>query len=302
MPSLADVYLDRVQKLLAVSGQDNGSVLCILTLVEEVFAPFLLPLPSLTIFQIVAAAPSSTVSLAQFCTKFLSALKKLSGGAGESTGEYDVGGVRDPFLQIALMRVLRLIATENDTTSMSEALGIVMGSTDGTTPAGRAVLLEAAQSILSLGERADHELRVVAVNVLGKFLTFSDPNIRYLTPVPFQLTFNSSTVALDFFDSLLKFDRDAVQRYRPSFIELLQDEDRSIRRKALMLLYTLVDADNVRTLVRELLKVLTDSEPELKQELALKIADVTEKCVNTVLFHPSSVMMSSGTHLLQCGT
>lgn len=91
---------------------------------------------------------------------------------------------------------------------------------------------------------------------------------------------------------VVDLDISAVQRHRAVIVECLRDTDfrcnaslpalplpthLSIRKRALYLIYALVDASNARTLVRELLSFLAVIDPTLRAQLTAKLCFVAEK-------------------------
>ncbi len=102
---------------------------------------------------------------------------------------------------------------------------------------GNSILYETVLAILEID--ADNGLRVMAINILGKFLSNRDNNIRY--------------VALNTLSKVVSMDTNAVQRHRNIILDCLRDGDISIRRRALELSYALINESNVRVLTRELL-------------------------------------------------
>ena len=56
-------------------------------------------------------------------------------------------------------------------------------------------------------------------------------------------------------------DNSSVQRHRGTIVECLKDADISIRHRAQHLVYSLVNDDNVRILVRELVDYLAEARP-----------------------------------------
>jgi AP-1 complex subunit gamma-1 len=93
-------------------------------------------------------------------------------------------------------------------------------------------------------------LRVLAINVLGRFLQNRDNNIRY--------------VALQTLSKVVHVDTEAVQRHRNIIVECLKDADISIRKRALDLIYSLVNEANVNVLAGELINFLQTTTQEFK--------------------------------------
>ncbi len=69
----------------------------------------------------------------------------------------------------------------------------------------------------------------------------------------------------------------AVQRHRATIVECVKDADVSIRRRALELVYSLVNESNIRTLTRELLDYLAVSDAEFKPDLTAKICMLIQR-------------------------
>jgi len=136
-----------------------------------------------------------------------------------------------------------------------------MGNTETSKNAGNAILYECVQTIMAI--ESESGLRVLAINILGRFLLNRDNNIRY--------------VALNTLQTVLATDLQAVQRHRKTVVECLKDNDISIRRRALALTFGLVNESNVRVLARELLNFLMTAEGDLKSECVAKICQVVDK-------------------------
>jgi len=177
--------------------------------------------------------------------------------------EYDVNGITDPFLQIRLLRFLRLLGKGDADSSdvMSDILAQVATNTEGNKNAGNAILYECVQSIM--GIEAIGGLRVLAINILGRFLANRDNNIRY--------------VALNTLVKVVSVDTKAVQRHRNTIVECVKDSDVSIRRRALELVCALVNESNVKSLTEELVDYLKISDPEFKGDLTSKISGLVHK-------------------------
>ncbi|KAL3677813.1 hypothetical protein R1sor_020769 [Riccia sorocarpa] len=177
--------------------------------------------------------------------------------------EYDVGGITDPFLQIRVLRLLRLVGKGDADSSdvMSDILAQVATNTEGNKNAGNAILYECVLTIMAI--EAIGGLRVLAVNILGRFLANRDNNIRY--------------VALNTLVKVVSVDTQAVQRHRTTIVECVKDSDVSIRRRALELVYALVNETNVKALTKELLEYLKVADPEFKADLTAKICSLVQK-------------------------
>ncbi|KAF3779096.1 AP-1 complex subunit gamma-2 [Nymphaea thermarum] len=177
--------------------------------------------------------------------------------------EYDISGITDPFLQIRVMRLLRVLGQGDADASdaMSDILAQVATSTESNKNAGNAILYECVETIM--GIEAIGGLRVLAINILGRFLSNRDNNIRY--------------VALNMLMKAVTMDTQAVQRHRNTIVECVKDSDASIRKRALELVFLLVNDSNVKQLTKELIDYLEVSDPEFKDDLTAKICLIVEK-------------------------
>ncbi|CAH8387873.1 unnamed protein product [Eruca vesicaria subsp. sativa] len=177
--------------------------------------------------------------------------------------EYDVAGITDPFLHIRLLKLLRILGQGDAEASdrMNDILAQVASKTESNKNAGNAILYECVQTIMSIEENGG--LRVLAINILGKFLSNRDNNIRY--------------VALNMLMRALAVDSKAVQRHRATILECVKDSDASIQKRALELIYLLVNENNVKPLAKELIEYLELSEQDFKGDLTAKICSIVEK-------------------------
>lgn len=177
--------------------------------------------------------------------------------------EHDVGGITDPFVQVKLIHLLRYLGKGNEEASdlMNDVLAQVATNTETAKNAGNAILYECVLTIMDV--QSDSGLRVLAINILGRFLLNRDNNIRY--------------VALNTLSKVVHEDMAAVQRHRNTIVDCLKDSDISIRQRALELIYQLVNDQNVEALTSELLNYLVVAHAEHKLSLVSKIMQVVEK-------------------------
>jgi len=177
--------------------------------------------------------------------------------------EYDIAGITDPFLHIRVLKLMRILGQGDADCSeyINDILAQVSTKTESNKNAGNAILYECVETIM--GIEATSGLRVLAINILGRFLSNRDNNIRY--------------VALNMLMKAIAVDTQAVQRHRATILECVKDADVSIRKRALELVYLLVNDTNVKPLTKELVDYLEVSDQDFKEDLTAKICSIVEK-------------------------
>eukprot|EP00708_Paratrimastix_pyriformis_P002021 GAFH01000759.1.p1 GENE.GAFH01000759.1~~GAFH01000759.1.p1 ORF type:complete len:970 (-),score=382.40 GAFH01000759.1:407-3289(-) len=244
-PDVADQYAPKVLLLLGERAHGVVTAACALLLEINAASPSIFKQPQYD--QLVPTA--------------VRALKSLL--LSNYSSQHDVAGITDPFLQIKLLQVMRVLGRGNKAASdlMNDVLAQVATNTDHRKNAGTAVLYECVQTVLSI--EAEPALRVLAVNILMRFLARNDNNTRY--------------VALNLLSKVVTLDKPTVQRHKKIIVDCLNDPDISIRRRALELTYALVDATNCRHLVTEMVDYLGRADAEFKTDLTRKICIACEK-------------------------
>ena len=127
----------------------------------------------------------------------------------------------------------------------------------------------------------------MAINILGKFLSNRDNNIRFvLCSLLIVLIFScASYVALHTLNKVVLTNTDAVQRHRNTILDCLRDGDISIRRRALELSYALINEQNVRVMTRELLAFLEVADNEFKLGMTTQISLAAERFAPNKRWH-----------------
>nr|KAJ0222043.1 hypothetical protein LSAT_V11C200056480 [Lactuca sativa] len=173
--------------------------------------------------------------------------------------EYDVSGIADPFLHIRLLRLLRVLGhgDVDASDSMNDILAQVATKTEPNKNAGNAILYECVETIMSIEDSSG--LRVLEINILGRFLSNRDNNIRY--------------VALNM------------------LMKAISDSDASIRKRALELVYLLVNETNVKPLTKELIDYLHVSDQDFKGDLTEKICSIVEKLSPDKIWYIDQMLM-----------
>ena len=85
-------------------------------------------------------------------------------------------------------------------------------------------------------------------------------------------------------------DTNAVLRHRNTILDCLRDGDISIRRRALELSYALVQENNVRILIRELLAFLEVADNEFKLAMTTQICQAAERFAPNKRWHIDTVL------------
>ncbi|OTB05282.1 hypothetical protein M426DRAFT_320093 [Hypoxylon sp. CI-4A] len=249
VPDLQEHFVEKASQLL--SDRNHGVLLCGLTLVT-----------SLCEAEEEEGGDEGIIDkFKQFVPVLVRTLKGLA--TSGYAPEHDVTGITDPFLQVKILRLLRVLVRGDaeGTEQINDILAQVATNTDSSKNVGNSILYEAVRTILDI--EADSGLRVLGVNILGKFLSNRDNNIRY--------------VALNTLIKVVAIEPNAVQRHRNTILECLRDPDISIRRRALDLSFTLINESNVRVLIRELLAFLEVADNEFKPSMTSQIGIAADR-------------------------
>ncbi|KAL1780439.1 AP-1 complex subunit gamma-like 2 isoform X1 [Sigmodon hispidus] len=265
-PELSTIFIPPCAKLL--HEHHHGILLGTITLITE----------------LCERSPSALRHFQKVVPQLVHILRTLV-TTGYST-EHSISGVSDPFLQVQILRLLRILGRNHEESSetMNDLLAQVATNTDTSRNAGNAVLLETVLTIMDINSAAG--LRVLAVNILGRFLLNKDKNIRY--------------VALTSLLRLVQSDHSAVQRHRSTVVECLRETDASLSRRALELSLALVNSSNVRAMMQELQTFLESCPPDLRADCASGILLAAERFAPSKRWHIDTilhVLTTAGTHV-----
>ncbi|KAF5852084.1 hypothetical protein GGP41_000855 [Bipolaris sorokiniana] len=262
VPDLQEHFLEKAKLLL--QDRNHGVLLCGVTLVENLCQADEDEDDENGVRDLFRPAVPSLVKI----------LKGLSSSG--YAPEHDVTGITDPFLQCKLLQLLRVLARGDAQVSeqINDILAQVATNTDSSKNVGNSILYEAVLTILDI--EADSGLRVLGVNILGKFLSNRDNNIRY--------------VALNTLIKVVAVEPNAVQRHRNTILDCLRDPDISIRRRALDLSFTLINESNVRVLIRELLAFLEVADNEFKPVMTSQIGIAADRFAPNKRWHVDTML------------
>ncbi|KAK9494553.1 adaptin N terminal region-domain-containing protein [Lipomyces doorenjongii] len=256
VPELEERFVDKAKSLLG--DHHHGVLICGMTLV----------------YDLCVEQPTLIPQFRQFIPSLVRQLKSLT--TSGYAPEHDVAGISDPFLQVKILRLLRVLGRgdQSATEQMNDILAQIATNTDSSKNVGNAILYEAVLTILDID--ADSGLRVLGINILGRFLGNKDNNVKY--------------VGLNTLSKVVELEPNAVQRHRNTILECLHDADISIRRRALDLSFDLINDQNVRVLVRELLVFLETADTEFKANMTVQICVAADKYAPNKRWHIDTVL------------
>ena len=256
IPDTIDDFLEVIDVL--INEHSHSITLATMTLIEE----------------IIKIEPERVSTFRKYTKIMIKILKNLihSGYAPE----YDIQGIKDPFLQVRIIRVLGFLGEGNADASddMNDILAEIATNTEGTKGAANSILYECVRTIMQI--EASQGLRVLGINILGRFLVNKENNIRF--------------IALTSLHKVVNIDYNAVQRHKTTIIGCMKDPDLVIKKEALDLIYQICKNTNVKSIVKELLNFLLTAEKEFKEDLANKICMAVEKYSPTKKWHVDTII------------
>ena len=262
VPEFQEHFIEKAKLLL--SDRNHGVLLCGLTLVTSMC-------------ELDESEGGEEGTIEAFKPLVPGLVRTLKGLATSGYApEHDVSGITDPFLQVKILQLLRVLGRGDTQISeqINDILAQVATNTESAKNVGNSILYESVLTILDI--EADSGLRVLGVNILGKFLTNKDNNIRY--------------VALNTLIKVVAVEPNAVQRHRNTILECLRDPDISIRRRALDLSFTLINESNVRVLIRELLAFLEVADNEFKPIMTSQIGIAADRFAPNKRWHVDTML------------
>ncbi|KAI1657500.1 Adaptor protein complex AP-2 alpha subunit [Daldinia decipiens] len=199
---------------------------------------------------------------------------------GDYTADYLYYKVPCPWIQVKLLRLLQYFPPSEDShvremirESLQKILNLAMETNKNVQQnnAQNAVLFEAINLIIHLD--TEHALMKQISTRLGRFITSRETNVRYLG-------LEAMTHLAARAENL-----DPIKQHQEVILGSLKDRDISVRRKGLDLLYSMCDSTNSVPIVSELLHYLQNADFAIREEMALKIAILTEKYATDIQWY-----------------
>ncbi|KAK7830384.1 hypothetical protein U0070_018892 [Myodes glareolus] len=157
--------------------------------------------------------------------------------------EHDVSGISDPFLQVRILRLLRILGRNDDDSSeaMNDILAQVATNTETSKNVGNAILYETVLTIMDIKSESglrssacgsQNQKRMLASLELELQMVVS--SLMWELGTKFGSIGNQASiyVALTSLLKTVQTDHNAVQRHRSTIVDCLKDLDVSIKRYA----------------------------------------------------------------------
>ncbi|KDO23714.1 hypothetical protein SPRG_10492 [Saprolegnia parasitica CBS 223.65] len=190
-----------------------------------------------------------------------------------------------PWLQIKLLRILQTYGMPEDP-RLAEKLNDTLRKILGRPSPGKgaknnaiyAVLFETVNLVIAQGKKADPKLHEQGIQLLARFISVSEPNIRY--------------IGLDSMNRLVRLDgvSEAIKEHKATVIFSLKDADNSVRRRALDLLFAMCDHSNALEIVGELVTYLAVADASIREEIVLKAAILAERYAKDLRWYVDTVL------------
>jgi AP-1 complex subunit gamma-1 len=242
-PELQDTVAEKLN--LIFEDKNHGVLLCGLALASQIFKQ----------------DQAYVEKYKKYLPSMIRYLKNLS--STNYAPEYDINGVTDPFLQVKILETLFHYGKSNPDASdeMNDLLASISTNTESNKNTGNAVLYELVRTII--GIESNSGLKSLGSSILGKFLGHKDNNYKY--------------VALNTLQEVAKTDLNSVQKHKIVILECLKDNDISIKRRALDLVYVIINSSNIKPIIKECLNFLLVAESEFKLELTSKLCNSLDR-------------------------
>ena len=212
----------------------------------------------------------------------------------ECAREYLYYRTPSPWLQIKLLKFLQLypnaveghdigMGGNEHVTQLINVVSRIIFETEvsdsiNKSNADHAILFEAVNLIVTWGTTCPATMRDGAMQILGKFISVREPNIRYL--------------GLMTMSKLAQIDGsvEGAKKHQATVLVSLKDADISVRRRALDLLFVICDTDNADRIVDELVAHLVVADASIREEMVLKIAILAEKYATDLRWYVDTIL------------
>ena len=238
-PEMIDSYIDKIPLLL----EDRTHSVCL----SGIYL----------VLEMINIRPNIIEKIKKYHSMFVKYEKSLL--SVSYSPEFDVNGITDPFLQAKILEIMQYTAKDNKELidELADLFVSVQSITESSKQTGYALQYEIIKAINNLN--ASSGMKSLSNNILGKFLSSNDYNLKY--------------IALNTLKDVARKDLASVQKHRAVILEFLKDNDISLQKRALDLIYLIINKNNLKNITKECLIFLPKAEDEIKYELTKKLQD-----------------------------
>uniref|UniRef100_A0A7I4ACE8 Clathrin/coatomer adaptor adaptin-like N-terminal domain-containing protein n=1 Tax=Physcomitrium patens TaxID=3218 RepID=A0A7I4ACE8_PHYPA len=182
---------------------------------------------------------------------------------------YDYHRTPAPFIQIKLLKILALLGAGDKHASenmYSVLVDVIKKNEPGKGDPGsnitNAILYECICTITAI--MANSKLLGLAAEITSRFLKSDSHNYKYM--------------GIDALGRVIEINPDFAEEHQLSVIDCLEDQDDTLKRKTLDLLYKMTKSSNVEVIVDRMISYMrTLSDAHNKTEIATRIIELTER-------------------------
>lgn len=178
--------------------------------------------------------------------------------------EYDYHRLPAPWIQIKLIRLLGILAKDDKdvSTLIYRVIGEVIQKADIGLNIGSAVVYECVNTITLIYPNST--LIETGAAAISRFITSKLRNLQYL--------------GIQMLKNMVKINPKCAAQHQGAVMECLEDNDESIKRVTLDLLYAMTNPNNFEVIVKKLLSVAKKSviDTHLREELIRRISYLAE--------------------------
>ena len=238
-PEMIDSYIDKIPLLL----EDRTHSVCLAGIY--------------LVIEMINVKPSIVDKIKKYHSMFVKYEKALL--SVSYSPEFDVNGISDPFLQAKILEIMQYTAKDDKDLieELADLFVNVQSITESSKQTGYALQYEIIKVINNIN--ASSGMKSLSNNILGKFLSSNDYNLKY--------------IALNTLKDVARKDLASVQKHRAVILEFLKDNDISLQKRALDLIYLIINKNNLKNITKECLIFLPNAEDEIKYELTKKLQD-----------------------------
>jgi len=178
--------------------------------------------------------------------------------------DYDYHRMPAPWIQIKLLQILAILGATDQASSegMYEVILEVMRRADTGINVGYAIIYESVKTITSI--YPNNTLLDAAAGAIGRFIASSNHNLRYL--------------GITGLASIVQDHPRYAAKHQLVVMDCLEDQDETLRRKTLELLYRMSNPVNVETISTKMIDYLKSSNDDfLRKDLVSKITGLAER-------------------------